>query len=377
MKLISVQSLRCPSCGAHYKPGDQRCQVCGTVLSAPAPDMVATPVSDKREELIDYYAMIGWYEPEPPSQQQIDQGFTDEKMKVAMNPVLSIAQRQHWLESLEIGHWILRDTINRSVYDALLTALRHGTFTPGHLQRLRELQQRARRELGYSVPDEPGIDPTERRSETAGPSSWTLADQSASNAMELLQQGVGYQVLGMHKEAAEVLRQAVAALPDSPEAHYRYALALLETQQGLFKSPHILRQALSGFQAAARIDPNLLNVRAYVALIEGLLAREMGDQTRAYQALQAAIRLDNTLGMAWQMLAMLELQGQNYPAVLHCCHQALRCSGDHEQSYLLLAAACWKMKKQDWAYDAAQRAAKLRGGGCTPEQVLQEIRERI
>ncbi len=353
MKLISVQSLRCPSCGVAYQPGDQRCQACGTVLPAPAGDMVATPVSDGREKLIDYYAIIGWYDHEPPSQQEINQRFLDEQLRVAMQVHLSATERQRWLEELEVGQWILSGTASRCAYDALLMAFRRGTLTPGHLQTLRELQQRARRELGYPSADEPASDP-----------------------MELLQQGVGYQALGMHKEAAEVLQQAVAALPDSPEAHYRYALALLETQEGLFKSPHILRQALSGFQTAARLDPNLLNVQAYVALTEGLLAREMGDQIQAYQALQAAVRLDNTLGMAWQVLAMLELQSQHYPAVLHCCRQALCCPGDHEHSYMLLAAACWKMNKQDWAYDAAQRAAELRGGGCTPQQVLQEIRER-
>jgi tetratricopeptide (TPR) repeat protein len=347
--LIDVQSLKCPACSAPYSPGQKVCGFCNTPLPQ-SPD--ATPVaegsaSDGTEELVDYYALIGLTPAEAPTLIEIERAALQAQQRHLLNQFLSQEERQKLTDQIEIARWILTDDQSRREYDGLLLMLRNGIFNDKHLGTLGELQQRAQRELG-------------------------LSDEQTT-PQELLQQGIGYQTLGMHQEAVAVLKRAVEAMPDSAETNYRYARALLSAENPLSMGGHHLRQAATSFKAAAILDASLLNAAAYEKLCRGLLARSEGNLEQAQQDLQHATRMDATLGIGWLALASLALRQHNHKAVLGYCLRALQCNAQDEQAYLMLVASCWRAGEHDRAYDAASRVAKLRGSDWDAPRVLQEI----
>jgi tetratricopeptide (TPR) repeat protein len=353
MSLIEVKAMKCGACGAAVQPDQQRCQFCGSPVEHPEPahQPEAAPVLDGQEQIVDYYAVLGvTYDPnDPPGEMEIREGALNAEQRVMMNSYIDPEQRKKLVEEIEIGGWILTDSRARPAYDGLLASLRTGRFNPKHLDMLSDLQQQARRELGLYTDVTPGED--------------------------MLRQGIGYQQLGMYREAAQALRQAVEAMPDSVEANYRYGQALLGDGKGMSKTVHELRQAAKSFHAAAKLDPSLHDAPAYEALCLGLMAREEGDPTRAETELRRAVGLKSDLGVAWRALAALAFQAgkRRHNDVLDFCRRALLKDPGDEQAYLLLAASCWRAGQRDYARDAAGRIARLRGAGWNAERVLKEV----
>ncbi len=349
MSMIDIKSLKCPACGAPYSAGQKICGFCHSALpEEPSPGPLAGVVaSDGTEDIVDYYALFGLSVSASLGELEVQQAVLRTQQQYLLNRYLSEEQRRDLINDLEIGGWILSDERARREYDGILMSLGNGNFNESHLGTLSDLQRRAREALGLVV------------------------DQTSPQ--ELLQQGIGYQALGMHREAAAVLRQAIEALPDSAEANYRYGQALLASDNPLSKGVHELRQAAASFKAAATIDASLMQAAAYEAFCLGLVARQEGQPTRAREALKRAVDLAPDLGDAWRALAALALQANDHDAVMQYCRQALICNAKDEQAYLLLVASCWRAGKHEWARDAAGRVATLRGVGWNADRVLREI----
>jgi tetratricopeptide (TPR) repeat protein len=349
MNLIDLQSLKCPACSAPYSPGQKVCAFCNASLPQSVEDAPLAEGStiDGTEDIVDYYAVIGLSQMEAPGPNAVGQAALETQQRYMFNKFMSKQERDKLVEQTEIARWILTDDQARREYDSILLMLRNGVFNDKHVGILGQLQQRARKELGLEA-------------DHTTPQEW-------------LQQGIGYQALGMHREAAQVLKKAVEAMPDSGEAHYRYAQSLLSYENPLSKGGHELRQAAASFKAAAKLDPSLLNATAYEALCQGLLARQDGNQSLAKQELQRAASRDANLGTAWLALAAMALQEQDHNTVLSCCRRALLSNPQDEQAYLFLAASCWQVGERDRAYDAAERVASLRGAGWNAKKVLREI----
>jgi tetratricopeptide (TPR) repeat protein len=348
MSLIQAQTLKCPACSAAYSAGEDTCQFCGSPLpQESSATTAATPTSDGNEDIIDYYSLIGLHALEQPERMEIEEAALTTQNNHMLNQYMDAAQRKEVVERIEVGTWILTDERARRIYDGLLTSLRQGNFTPAHLGTLSDLQREARAALGLEN------------------------DETAPE--ELLHQGAGFQALGMHQEAVRVLKRAVEGLPGSAEAHYRYAQALLNSDNPLSLSSHQLRQAASSFHTATQIDSTLHDASAQEALCQGLLARQDGDAARACAELQRATSIDPRLGVAWRALAALALQRNEHDEVMRCARYALQSDPRDEQTYLLLVASCWRAGQRSYAEDAARRVAALRGAGWTMQRILQEV----
>lgn len=347
--MIDLKSLKCPGCGAPYEEEQERCPFCGAILpqAAAAEQLANVAASDGSEDIVDYYALFGLSMGTDISEMEIQEGVLRAQQQHLLNPYIDKQRRQEMINDLEVGGWILADARARREYDGLLSSLSTGLFTEKHLGTLADVQRRAREALGLEV--------------------------DHTSPEELLQQGIGYQALGMHREAADVLRRAVAEMPDSAEAQYRYAQALLSSGDPLAKGSHELRQAAEGFKTAAQLDATLLNAAAYEALCRGLLAREEGDIAQAQQHLRQSVSLDVHLGVAWRALAALSLRAGDDEAVFQHCRRAIHCDPKDEQAYLFLVASCWRTGKKEWARDAANRVAALRGAAWNADKVLREI----
>jgi tetratricopeptide (TPR) repeat protein len=352
MSLIDVKPLQCPGCGASVAPGQPRCQFCGTTIpqdEQPGAQPDAAPVVTGHEDIVDYYALLGITRTgEPFTEEELQTAALTAQKNAMLNQYMDEQQRKKVVEEIEIGGWILTDRRARNNYDGILMSLNSGNFRAHHLTMLSSLQEEARRELG-------------------------LESQEDTSGDELLQQGIGYQSLGMHKEAAAVLKQAVELMPDSAEAHYRYARSVLGDDSAMSKSPHELRQAALSFKAAAAINPALTDATAYEAMCNGLLARENGDTAQAKAELRRAVDMNSDLAMAWRGLAALALQEGRHDDVMDYCRRALLKNPQDEQSYMLLVASCWRSGKRDYARDAAGRIARLRGRGWNADRVMKEI----
>lgn len=349
MSRIDLKSLLCPACGAPYTAGQSACGFCGSALptGSTSDDLTGLSASDGSEDIIDYYSMLGLTAADRPGPLLVNEAVLATQERHLLNRYIQPDRRQELTQEIEVAGWILTNDRARREYDSLLQSLANGMFNDGHLGELAALQRRARIELGFEQ------------------------DQTAPE--ELLQQGIGYQGLGMHREAIEVLRRAVAALPDSGEAHYRYAQSLLQSDNPLALGGHHLRQAASSFKTAATLDPTLANASAAEALCQGLLARDAGEYQQAQTELRRAVQIDPKLSHAWRALAALALRARDYTAVIGYCRRTLLCDAQDEQAYLFLTAACWHSGQRDHARDAAARAAALRGAGWTAERVLREI----
>jgi tetratricopeptide (TPR) repeat protein len=345
---IDVKAYKCAACGANAFPGETRCGFCGAPLPEETPETqpAAQAVVTGEEDIIDYYALLGLNPSAVPDVLDVRQGTLRAQETLLLNEHIDERERHKMVDTIEIGGWILTNARARVSYDSVLMALRDGSFTPAHLHMLTELQHEAAQELGL------------------------LADETSPT--ELLQQGAGYIAMGMYREAAQVLQRAAEALPDSAEAHYRYGMALLGSDP-LAAGSHEMRQAARSFQSAAAIDPRLRDASGLQALCQGLLARQDGDTASAEAELRRALQMDSTLGAAWRALAALALGQARYGEVFSFCRRALLQNPRDEQSYLLLAAACWRTNQRDHARDAASRAARLRGEGWNAERILREI----
>ncbi len=352
MKLVNLEALECPSCGAAVSWGQTHCQFCGTDLEWPeqatepsAPGAMLTGA----EEVVDYYSLlgIGRADGEPPTELEVREGALRAQQHAMMTPAVDKQAHAQMLERIEVGAWILSDERARREYDSMLISLRNGQFTQHHVANLHDLQQRARQELGLSVDDTPGDD--------------------------LLQQGMGYLSLGMYREATQTLKRAIEVMPDSVDVHYNYGRALIEGDNPLMKTTHELRQAANSFAAVIQLDPSRTDAVAYEALCRGLMAREMGERAEARVQLRRAVATNPQLGVGWRALAAMALQDGNHNDVIDFCRRALLQDRSDEQAYTLLVASCWRAGQRDYARDAAGRIAALRGQGWNAQRVLKEI----
>ncbi len=360
--LIRIETLRCPSCNAAVQREQQRCTFCGATLPAASapPPLPDVPTITGQEAMVDYYALLGVSRPVKFNEH------ANRLDEIALNPLAvqhaaAMAQqrvmmgnfpgyeRTQRIEQIEIGEWLLVNERPRRTYDALLAAFMQGDFTVQHIKELDSLHSEARAALGMDAADD-GAQPT-----------------------ELLQHGKGYLSMDMHREAIAALQRAVAALPDSADAHYSYGLAIIASDAPTSLSGHLLRQAANSFTAAARLEPRLHDAPAYATLCQGLLERELGHRDRADELLRAAVNHKPDLAIAWRALAGMALQRGDHGRVLDYCRRAVTLDPHDEQAYLLLTASCWRSGNMQYAHDAAQRVARIRGGGSTAEQVLLEI----
>lgn len=348
MNTIDVRARKCTACGANVPPGETRCGFCGAAQPEDTPETqpVAQAALSGEEDIVDYYSLLGLNPSQEPDILETRRGVLRAQETLLLNEYIDAEERHRLTDNIEIGGWILTTARARGVYDGILMALRNGTFTAAHVTALSELQREAAQELGLLTDDTP---PT-----------------------ELLQQGTGYIAMGMYREAAQVLQRAVEALPDSAEAHYRYGMALLGNDP-LAAGSHEMRQAARSFQSAAALEPRLRDAPSLQALCQGLLARQDGDSAHAEAELRRALQMNPELSAAWCALAALALGQQRYGEVFSFCRNALLQNPQNEQSYLLLAAACWRTNQRDHARDAASRAARLRGEGWNAERILREI----
>lgn len=361
--LIRIETLRCPSCNAAVQREQERCSFCGAALPAVAapPPLPDVPTITGQEAMVDYYALLGVSRPVKFNEH------TNRLEEIALNPLevqhaaataqqrimlgtFASDERVERIEQIEIGEWLLVNDRPRRTYDALLAAFMQGDFTAQHVKALDSLHAEARAALGLDG-----------------------AEDGAQPA-ELLQHGKGYLSMGMYREAIAALQRAVAALPDSADAHYAYGLAIMGSDAPTSLSGHLLRQAANSFTTAARLEPRLHDAPAYATLCQGLLERELGHRERADELLREAVHHKPDLAIAWRVLAGMALQRGDHGRVLDYCRRAVTLDPHDEQAYLLLAASCWRSGNKQYAHDAAQRVARIRGGGTTAEQVLQEIR---
>jgi tetratricopeptide (TPR) repeat protein len=260
----------------------------------------------------------------------------------------------------------LRDDQRRSTYDMLLLGFRQGLLGGGRLESLSHLQDLARADMA------------EERGEVLG----------AGEGAALLKQGLGYLSARLPREAIAPLRRAVAALPQSAQAHAAYAQALLQSDDPLALGGHALRQALNSLEtleqlsfkdgrgsaeAHAFADLSGNQRQALAALCRGLLARDQGDASTAAAELGHATKLDSRLGPAWRGLAALALARRATDEALTYCGRALAIDRRDERALTLATGACLRTGKRADAREFARQIAELRGDEWSAEGVLHEL----
>jgi len=372
------QVVRCSGCAAPLPPGAVRCDFCGT----PRPSDVQAPATPPDSgppaaEPVDYYAMLGvtaehlipCMSPPLPSFQQsvagvalaprrgpptaadIDTAALAHERQILLAPGYTPEERDERVNEIEIARRILRDAPRRSHYDMLLLDFRQGLYAGGRLDALRHLQDLARADLAES------------RGERI----------SSEAAAALLKQGQGYLDARLPREAIDPLRRAVAALPQSAEAHQAYMRALLDSDDPLALGSHALRQVLKSLEALAELGVTNQHHTALAALCRGLLARDQGDATTGVAELQRAVDLDDRLAPAWRGLAALAFSDGATEAGLGFCRRALALDPHDECALLMLTAACLRAGQHPQAREAAAQVAALRGEEWTADAVLREM----
>jgi tetratricopeptide (TPR) repeat protein len=382
---LTTTAVRCTGCTAPLSDEADHCRFCGTPRpTQPMPP--AAPLTDgpPAAEPVDYYAVLGlnpthliappspvWgtigSRPDlrsaglrmgssatpagPPTAEEVDTASYSRQREALLGGGISPERREVRLDELELARRILRDERLRSRYDTLWRAFQRGTLNAGHLEGLNALQEEARAASTAERGEQP----------------------AAGDAEALLRQGLGYLDAGLPREAADVLRRAVAAAPQLGAAQAALARATLASADPLDLGAHALRQALAAVEAAAALGAPLANGSALAALCRGLLARDQGDQRGAETQLQAAVREDSTVGAAWRALAALALGRGAYEEALAHCRRALAVDRSDERALLMAAGACLRSRRRDEARQIADQIATMRGDGWSAEVVLREI----
>lgn len=393
--------LRCAGCAAPLAADAARCPFCGTARTPEqaAPSAPPTDPGPPATEPVDYYALLGLtaehltpapvmssgaprggslgvlaaldrrgsagnmpLQPAgPPTREAIDAAALARERQILLAPGYTSEQREARLTEIAIARRILRDDQRRSTYDMLLLGFRQGLLGGGRLESLSHLQDLARADMA------------EERGETPG----------TGEGAALLKQGLGYLSARLPREAIAPLRRAVAALPQSAQAHAAYAQALLQSDDPLALGGHALRQALSSLEALDQLEqsaerrtenqPGRAQRQALAALCRGLLARDQGDATAAQVELGRATSLDSQLGAAWRGLAALALARRAIDEALGYCGRALAIDRRDERALTLATGACLRTGKRADAREFARQIAELRGEGWSAEAVLQEL----
>ncbi|MBK9715405.1 MAG: molecular chaperone DnaJ [Kouleothrix sp.] len=386
---VTNQVLRCVGCAAPLPSEASRCAFCGTSRPEESLPPAGPPESGPPPaEPVDYYAMLGltaehlipmpplvsgldagmsladlmaldWRSSErslmppsaPPSAVDVDAAALARERQILLSPGYAAEEREQRVAEIEIARRTLRDETRRSRYDMLLLSFRQGLLDRGRLDGLRHLQDLARADMA------------EERGEQV----------SGEQAGALLRQGLGYLSARLPREAIKPLRRAVAALPDSAEAHEAYARAILSSDDPLGLGAHALRQALQSLSALERLGATDQRHAPLAALCRGLLARDAGDAALAERELQRATEADSRLAPAWRGLAALALGRGAFEQALAHCDRALAIDQRDERALTMAAAAGLRSGQPARARDAAAQIATLRGEGWTADAVLRQL----
>lgn len=384
---VQAAVVRCPNCAAPFPADAMQCAFCGTPRPvAPQPPVAPPESGPPPTEPVDYYAMIGLTPQHlfvngrpftdqsrrrsasllfarddddespleiqgPPSPSDVDSAALAREHDILLSAGFTPAEREARLTEIQIARRILRDERQRGRYDMLLLDFSQGRLDRGRLETLRHLQDVARAELA----DERGEQPSE--------------EEGAA----LLKHGQGYLSARMPREAIAVLKRAVAALPQSAEAHTAYAQAIFASSDPLDLGGHMLRQLLRSVEAAQQLGAPLENGSAIAALCRGLLARDAGDTATAERELREATQIDGNLAAAWRALAALALGRGATDETLGHCRRALAIDARDERALLMIVAACLRANRRNQAREAAMQIAALRGEEWTADDVLREL----
>lgn len=371
--------LRCAGCAAPLPPDSRRCAFCGTARPA-MPQAPATPPESgpPAAEPVDYYALIGLnaehllppsvsappmrsshdfggagpiVPASPPAPGVVDAACLARQKAILLTPGYTADERDARMHEIEVARRILRDEQQRARYDMLLLGFRQGMYGGGRLDALRSLQELA------------CADMADERGETA----------SREQGLALLRQGCGYLDARLPREAVEPLRRAVAALPESADAHAAYVRALLATDDPLALGAHVLRVTLHSLEALEQLGAATPQHAALAALCSGLLARDQGDVAAAQAALRRAAALDGRLAPAWRGLAALALGQGDLAEVIEGCRRALAIDPADERALLMLCAAYLRAGQRTEARGVAAQIAGLRGADASADAVLREL----
>ena len=383
---------RCAGCAAPLPQEATRCSFCGTPRP-PAPQPPAAPPSDAGpppSEPVDYYAVLGLNAvhllgpsvgsaessrplfggfgggllgmagraaeapllPEgPPSPADVDAACLERQKAILLMPGFTPAERDARMDELEMARRILRDERRRAQYDMLLVHFRQGLYGAGRLDGLRHLQDLARADMAEERGEAPPLE----------------------QGVALLKQGQGFLDARLPREALEPLRRAVAALPQSAEAHAAYVRATLAADDPLALGGHALRMLDRSLDALATLQPATPQHGALLALCHGLIARDDGQAAAARSELQQAVALDPQLAPAWRGLAALALSRGDLPDAVASCQRAIALDARDERALLMLGATLLRGGRRHEARDVAAQLAALRADGSSAESILREI----
>jgi curved DNA-binding protein CbpA len=389
---VQLGVLRCECCSAPFAEESSMCLYCGTPRP-PEPSLPAAPPTHPAPDVdpVDFYALLGvsaahlletvpaeplplrggWgafdvfgrddrndYDalrrvelPRLPTAEAIDLAARERQRHVLLLAGLTPEERQQREDQLEIARRMLRDERRRSIYDALLRAIREGKLDAGRLDALHSLQNEVLAEI--------------------------VADRgeplSAKNGEMLLQQGLGLLEAGLPRDAADKLRKALKALPHSAHGHAAFVQAMLSKGDPIDLGPHALREVQRSLNDAIALGTPLPDSAAINALCRGLLARDSGDARTAEAELRNAVDLAPHLAPAWRGLAALALVRGANEEVLSAGRQALAHDPTDERSLQMMLAACLRSRQRQAAHQLATQIAQLRGNGWHAEKVLSEM----
>jgi tetratricopeptide (TPR) repeat protein len=378
---------RCAGCAAPLPQEATRCSFCGTPRP-PAPQPPDAPPSDAGpppSEPVDYYAVLGLNAvhlldpassrssfggfgggllgiasraadapllPEgPPSPADVDAACLERQKAILLMPGYTPAERDARMDELEMARRILRDERRRAQYDMLLVHFRQGLYGAGRLDGLRHLQDLVRADMAEERGEAPPLE----------------------QGMALLKQGQGFLDARLPREALEPLRRAVAALPQSAEAHATYVRATLAADDPLALGGHALRMLERSLDALANLQPATPQQQAIATLCQGLIARDDGQAATARAHIQQAVALDPQLAPAWRGLAALALSRGDLPDAVASCQRAIALDARDEHALLMLGATLLRGGRRHEARDVAAQLAALRADGSSAESILREI----
>ncbi len=151
---------------------------------------------------------------------------------------------------------------------------------------------------------------------------------------------------GEHEQAVDYGKQAVAALPTSAEAHFRYAVALREhlSRINRLKAIGIVNTYKSALERALELDPRHVEARAEeIGFLINAPGIAGGSKEKARARIEDLMRLDAQRGTTMQVL-LLRSEGDTEGAIKALQEHLARAPGD-ANNRLLLALTLQEAKR--------------------------------
>ncbi len=153
---------------------------------------------------------------------------------------------------------------------------------------------------------------------------------------------------GLHNQAIELVREAIAQDQDVPQFHNTLGAALRAAGQ--------FEEAIAAYERAISLDPEYL--RAYINMGNALVFQ--GRYARAAEKYRHVISLDPTCVEAYDCMAVaLQYQGQ-YDAAIVACNQALALDPDDVETYNTMACVLMRQGRCAEAIETYKRVLQIK-----------------